>query len=105
MSDSSALSVVAASPRWKIPLSVLVVIHTADLQVLLLRRTGGTGESGEGARTEFWQSVTGSKDRLGEDWRETAARETPASSATSFALTAFLDIIPPAIAFCTALQR
>lgn len=37
--------------------------------------------------------------------RETAARETPASSATSFALTAFLDIIPPAIAFCTALQR
>ena len=75
MSDSSALSVVAASPRWKIPLSVLVVIHTPDLRVLLLRRTGGTGESGEGARTEFWQSVTGSKDAVDEEFALTAHRE------------------------------
>ena len=75
MSDSSALSVVAASPRWKIPLSVLVVIHTPDLRVLLLRRTGGTGENGEGARTEFWQSVTGSKDAVDEEFALTAHRE------------------------------
>ncbi|QNP50602.1 dihydroneopterin triphosphate diphosphatase [Diaphorobacter aerolatus] len=62
-------------PRWKIPQSVLVVIHTAQLQVLLLRRTQGTGETGEGARTDFWQSVTGSKDALDEPFEVTARRE------------------------------
>lgn len=36
---------------WKRPLSVLVVIHTVDLQVLLLERASHPG---------FWQSVTGS---------------------------------------------
>ena len=51
----------------KIPLSVLVVIHTLDLQVLLIRRAD--------AREEFWQSVTGSKDSAQESWRETALRE------------------------------
>ena len=55
---------------YKIPQSVLVVIYRVDGQVLLLRRTIAApgGES-------FWQSVTGSKDSEGEDWRETAARE------------------------------
>ncbi|MCZ2104565.1 MAG: dihydroneopterin triphosphate diphosphatase [Burkholderiales bacterium] len=52
---------------FKIPLSVLVVIHTADLRVLLLRRADAT--------QDFWQSVTGSKDSLTETWRETALRE------------------------------
>ncbi|WP_353234385.1 dihydroneopterin triphosphate diphosphatase [Diaphorobacter ruginosibacter] len=61
--------------QWKIPLSVLVIIHTRDLRVLLMRRTQGTGESGEGARTEFWQSVTGSKDAPGEPFESTAHRE------------------------------
>ncbi len=50
----------------KIPESVLVVIHTADLQVLLIERADKTG---------FWQSVTGSKDSLEEALRETAVRE------------------------------
>ncbi len=50
----------------KIPQSVLVVIHTADLQVLLIERADRPG---------FWQSVTGSKDSLEEDWRSTAIRE------------------------------
>jgi len=50
----------------KIPQSVLVVIHTAQLQVLLLQRTG---------QPEFWQSVTGSKDFEDEDWQAVAARE------------------------------
>ena len=54
----------------KIPQSVLVVIHTPDLQVLLIRRTDGDGEGGE-----FWQSVTGSKDFADEDWASTACRE------------------------------
>jgi dihydroneopterin triphosphate diphosphatase len=50
----------------KIPESVLVVIHTADLQVLLIERADKPG---------FWQSVTGSKDALDEPSAETAVRE------------------------------
>ncbi|WP_290869014.1 dihydroneopterin triphosphate diphosphatase [Aquabacterium sp.] len=50
----------------KIPQSVLVVIHSPDLEVLLIERAKQPG---------FWQSVTGSKDHLDEDWRETAVRE------------------------------
>ncbi len=49
-----------------IPESVLVVIHTADLQVLLLERADKPG---------FWQSVTGSKDAPDEPLAETAIRE------------------------------
>ncbi len=56
----------APARRYKIPESVLVVIHTADLQVLLIERADKPG---------FWQSVTGSKDRIDEDPRETAMRE------------------------------
>ena len=54
------------SSSFKIPQSVLVVIHTAALDVLLLRRSDAQ---------EFWQSVTGSKDHVDEPYRETAARE------------------------------
>ena len=50
---------------FKIPVSVLVVIHTPDLQVLLLERADAPG---------LWQSVTGSQD-AGETPRETAIRE------------------------------
>ena len=50
---------------FKIPVSVLVVIHAADLQVLLLERADHPG---------FWQSVTGSQD-AGESLRDTAVRE------------------------------
>ncbi|UHJ65733.1 dihydroneopterin triphosphate diphosphatase [Melaminivora jejuensis] len=53
----------------KIPQSVLVIIHTAQLDVLLLRRT----EPHQGQ--DFWQSVTGSKDTRRESWRHTAVRE------------------------------
>lgn len=49
----------------KIPVSVLVVIHTADGQVLLMERADAPG---------FWQSVTGSQD-AGETLLETAIRE------------------------------
>ncbi|WP_342721501.1 dihydroneopterin triphosphate diphosphatase [Acidovorax sp. FHTAMBA] len=57
----------AQPPRpWKIPESVLVVIHTPDLEVLLVRRTGGDGH---------WQSVTGSKDHPQEPFEDTARRE------------------------------
>ncbi len=58
----------ASPPRrpYKIPLSVLVVIHTEDLRVLLLERAD---------RPAHWQSVTGSVDRLDEPLRDAAARE------------------------------
>ncbi len=50
----------------KIPVSVLVVIHTANLDVLLIERAGQPG---------FWQSVTGSIDAVDEPLQLTAARE------------------------------
>lgn len=50
---------------YKIPVSVLVVIYTPDLQVLLLERADRPG---------FWQSVTGSQDE-GETLEQTAIRE------------------------------
>ncbi|WP_027794339.1 dihydroneopterin triphosphate diphosphatase [Paraburkholderia acidipaludis] len=50
----------------KIPESVLVVIHTPQLDVLIIERADRPG---------FWQSVTGSKDRHDEPLAETAARE------------------------------
>ena len=49
----------------KQPVSVLVVIHSAALDVLLLERTDHPG---------YWQSVTGSRDG-DETLRETALRE------------------------------
>ncbi len=58
------------SKPFKIPQSVLVVIYTPALDVLLIRRTDGNGLG-----AEYWQSVTGSKDSLDEDWHATAARE------------------------------
>ena len=55
---------------FKFPQAVLVVIYTPALDVLLIRRTDGDDMGGE-----YWQSVTGSKDSLDEDWRHTAERE------------------------------
>jgi len=49
----------------KIPVSVLVVIYTADGQVLLMERADAPG---------YWQSVTGSQD-TGETLAQTAIRE------------------------------
>jgi len=53
-------------PRHKIPVSVLVVVHTPALEVLLIERADRPG---------FWQSVTGSQDEEGEALRDTAVRE------------------------------
>jgi dihydroneopterin triphosphate diphosphatase len=50
----------------KLPVSVLVVVHTAELEVLLLERA---------ARPGFWQSVTGSLDFAEEPLQAAAARE------------------------------
>ena len=52
--------------QHKIPESVLVVIHSAELEVLLIERADRPG---------YWQSVTGSKDTLDEPLIETAMRE------------------------------
>lgn len=50
---------------FKLPESVLVVIHTPRLDVLLLEREG----------TRFWQSVTGSREPDDPDLEATARRE------------------------------
>jgi dATP pyrophosphohydrolase len=50
---------------YKLPVSVLVIVHTPDLQVLLMERADRPG---------FWQSVTGSQ-IAGETLEETALRE------------------------------
>jgi dihydroneopterin triphosphate diphosphatase len=50
---------------YKVPVSTLVVVHTPELQVLLIERADRPG---------FWQSITGSQDP-GETLRETAVRE------------------------------
>ncbi|MEE8222059.1 MAG: dihydroneopterin triphosphate diphosphatase [Nitrosomonadaceae bacterium] len=65
---------------YKIPISVLVVIHTPDLQVLLLERAD---------HPSYWQSVTGSQHQ-GETLSQTAAREIAEETgldAASFLLT------------------
>ncbi len=61
-----ALADTEPMPTFKVPESVLVVIHTPDLQVLLIERAEPPG---------FWQSVTGSKDHIDESWEATAVRE------------------------------
>jgi len=53
-------------PPFKIPESVLVVIHTPALDVLLIQRADAD---------DFWQSVTGSKDCEDEPLALAAARE------------------------------
>lgn len=54
------------SVPYKVPESVLVVVHTPDLQVLLIERADAPG---------FWQSVTGSKDAVDEPFEVCAIRE------------------------------
>lgn len=54
------------SRPYKIPRSVLVVIHTPALEVLLIERAPTPG---------FWQSVTGSLDFEDEPFEAAAARE------------------------------
>ena len=51
---------------FKIPESVLVVIHTPQRNVLLINRADAP---------DFWQSVTGSKDEVDEPLAGTAVRE------------------------------
>lgn len=52
---------------YKTPVSVLVLVHTADLQVLIMERADKEG---------FWQSVTGSLEALA-----SGAMETPSDAA------------------------
>lgn len=52
--------------NYKLPVSVLVLIHTVEREVLLLERA---------LRPGYWQSVTGSLDRPDEPLEQAAARE------------------------------
>ena len=62
----TGLRIVTESRPYKIPESVLVVIHDPGQRVLLIERAANPG---------FWQSVTGSKDAPDEALRWTAERE------------------------------
>lgn len=66
---------------WKRPVSVLVVIHTPDLNVLLLERASHPG---------YWQSVTGSQED-GESLPETAVREVAEETGLEVDVTALVD--------------
>lgn len=57
----------------KIPISVLVVVYTPDLQVLMMKRTqkSHTGDF----EKDFWQCITGSLDALDEPPHAAAVRE------------------------------
>ena len=79
--------------NFKIPESVLVIIHTPQRDVLLIERADHAG---------FWQSVTGSKDSLHEDLWLTAQREVseetgisaPANQFTNWSVSNVYDIYP-----------
>lgn len=71
-----------APPDYKIPRSVLVVIHTPEAQVLLIERVGHAG---------FWQSVTGSIDEADKSLRHTAQREVQEETGIEAPLEAFVD--------------
>lgn len=67
---------------FKIPRSVLVVIHTRALDVLLLERADHPG---------FWQSVTGSQATEDEPLRITCAREVAEETGLQASPAAFDD--------------
>lgn len=67
--------------RFKLPVSVLVVIHTQDLQVLLIERVRPPGQ---------WQSVTGSLEP-GETPLHAAVREVEEETGLRCAVSAFRD--------------
>lgn len=67
---------------YKIPLSVLVVIHTRALDVLMMERADRPG---------FWQSVTGSKDAEDEPFVQTAIREVAEETGINIVQTATED--------------
>ena len=67
---------------FKIPESVLVVIHTPALDVLLIERADHPG---------FWQSVTGSKDFPSESLLDAAVREVQEETGIRAATNSFMD--------------
>lgn len=71
-----------SQPRFKIPVSVLVVIHDPALNVLLLERADRPG---------FWQSVTGSLDEPDEDLSAAALREVHEETGLEAGRAALLD--------------
>lgn len=68
-------------PAYKTPISVLVVIHTPDWQILLLERAAHPG---------FWQSVTGSVEGE-ESLLATACREVAEETGIIAPASDFLD--------------
>jgi dihydroneopterin triphosphate diphosphatase len=68
--------------EYKLPESVLVVIHSVQLEVLLLERTDHPG---------YWQSVTGSRANTAEPLVHTALREVAEETGITGSAHALLD--------------
>jgi dihydroneopterin triphosphate diphosphatase len=68
--------------EYKLPESVLVVIHSVQLEVLLLERTDHPG---------YWQSVTGSRANTAEPLAHTALREVAEETGITGSAHALLD--------------
>ncbi len=69
--------------RFKLPESVLVIVHTPTLDVLLLERVDFPG---------FWQSVTGSRASADEALAQTCAREVAEESGLARPASDFRDL-------------
>ena len=69
------------APCFKVPVSVLVIVHTPDLQVLLIERMRPAGH---------WQSVTGSLE-TDEEPLHAAVREVEEETGLLYPAAAFLD--------------
>ncbi|MBU6381459.1 MAG: dihydroneopterin triphosphate diphosphatase [Betaproteobacteria bacterium] len=67
---------------YKIPESVLVILHTPSLNVLVLERADRPG---------FWQSVTGSKAHWGEPLWQTCVREVKEETGVTIDAAALID--------------
>jgi dATP pyrophosphohydrolase len=67
---------------YKRPVSVLVVIHTPEAQVLLIERAAQPG---------FWQSVTGSQEESDASLLRTAQREVREETGIAAPQSAFVD--------------
>lgn len=69
--------------KFKLPESVLVVIHTPALETMLLERADFPG---------FWQSVTGSRASPAETLLQTCSRETAEETGLLRPPSAFIDL-------------
>jgi dATP pyrophosphohydrolase len=80
---------------YKVPISVLVVIHTPDMQILLLQRADHPG---------YWQSVTGSRNQ-DETLLQTAVREVAEETGLDATEHVFALLLPEPVSISVAARE